>query len=373
MDQRPCFVCGQKGHRAANCPQKPKKDKNDARILYDEDEDQEDMLVLDSGSCGSLSQAFGCACSDCEFSPPRKGKSAKPKQVENNLGLHLANAFYSLKEKDQTKNQARNQAKKEAKAQARADAFAQQTIPAYAAVIEASQDWPELPDMNVMNIDNNNNNNSVSANQDSLEFLYLHDNNGAMSPDFCTYSTDARDKQAYYQHSLGDMAQEDLDVMLKVFEAENLDELLAITGQRTKVLRVALDSGAGDHVAGKADLEGFEIEASPGSKSGQHFRAANKGRLKNEGQVHVSMRQEAGSNSKLGSTFQVAEISRPLFSVSKVCDTGATAKFDAQQAVIRSKDGRVLARFKRQGGLYVAEFNTEPRAKAVFAGPSVKA
>ena len=34
---------------------------------------------------------------------------------------------------------------------------------------------------------------------------------------------------------------------------------------------VALDSGAGDHVADRADAPGYSVEESPGSKRGQQF------------------------------------------------------------------------------------------------------
>jgi hypothetical protein len=76
----------------------------------------------------------------------------------------------------------------------------------------------------------------------------------------------------------------------------------------------------------------------------------------------------------INSTFQIAEVSRPLYSVSKICDSGATVKFDSPEAIVRNKNGRVLVKFERQGGLYVAEFSINPKAKAAsFTGQSHKA
>ena len=55
------------------------------------------------------------------------------------------------------------------------------------------------------------------------------------------------------------------------------------------------------------------------------------------------------------SVFQVAEITRPLMSVSKICELGHKCVFDEHQAQVVSKSGKVLCTFERKGGLYVAE------------------
>ena len=76
--------------------------------------------------------------------------------------------------------------------------------------------------------------------------------------------------------------------------------------------------------------------------------------------------------SGFGSVLQIAEVSRPLYSVSKICDSGASVTFSNSEAVVKSKDGAVLAKFKREGGLYVTdlEFIDEGgRTGPGFAGP----
>ena len=60
----------------------------------------------------------------------------------------------------------------------------------------------------------------------------------------------------------------------------------------------------------------------------------------------------AGKN-PVQSIFQVAEITRPLMSVSRICDQGLKATFDNEKAVITNKAGEVVAEFQRRGGLYV--------------------
>ena len=57
----------------------------------------------------------------------------------------------------------------------------------------------------------------------------------------------------------------------------------------------------------------------------------------------------------LKSVFHVAEITRPLMSVSKICALGHRCIFDEEKAEVISKNGTVLCTFKKKGGLYVAE------------------
>ena len=169
----------------------------------------------------------------------------------------------------------------------------------------------------------------------------------------------------------GFLSHEIVSEVLKIFEVDDTDELLAAAESQPRVIRVALDSGAGDHVARPADLEGFVVEESPGSKANKHFIAANGQRIANRGQVQAKVSHE-GLGTSFGSTFQLAEVSRPLYSVSKMCDTGATVTIDAREALVH-KNGRLLARFERQGGLYLADFTVKPRDPApVFAGQGAK-
>ncbi len=147
--------------------------------------------------------------------------------------------------------------------------------------------------------------------------------------------------------------------VLKILEVDNTEELLVAADAQPRVIKVALDSGAGDHVASPSDLEGFMVEESPGSKAGRHFVAANGSRIQNQGQVTAQM-SHTKLGTSFGSTFQMANVSRPLYSVSKMCDMGAQVTIDAKKALVY-KNGKLLARFERQGGLYLAEFTVMPR------------
>ena len=63
---------------------------------------------------------------------------------------------------------------------------------------------------------------------------------------------------------------------------------------------------------------------------------------------------EGGHQQELTYDFQVAKVSRPLMSMSRVCDQGLQVLTDAECAKVMDASGRVLARFERRGGLYVA-------------------
>ena len=66
-------------------------------------------------------------------------------------------------------------------------------------------------------------------------------------------------------------------------------------------------------------------------------------------------------------TFQVAKVTRPLLSVSKICDAGYVVRFTSDMAVVEDEKGKEVCRFVRRGGLYIAKMqlrNPNFRAKA---------
>ena len=62
----------------------------------------------------------------------------------------------------------------------------------------------------------------------------------------------------------------------------------------------------------------------------------------------------------LASTFQVAEMNRPLMSVSKICDAVPTCVFNSTGADVMNAKGVAICRFERKGGLYVSKTKLEP-------------
>ena len=138
---------------------------------------------------------------------------------------------------------------------------------------------------------------------------------------------------------------------VNLFEYEE-DMLLPVEDDEV-ILEITADTGAVDNVTNPKELPGFPISESYGSRNGKHFLGAGAERIRNEGEVKLSMVPLDGGQ-RLGSTFQAADITRTLMSISKVCDSAPDTKvtFDSQKGVVTRK-GRSIATFQRKGGLYV--------------------
>ncbi len=139
----------------------------------------------------------------------------------------------------------------------------------------------------------------------------------------------------------------DEDVMNMENEPEFLD------------FEVALDSACGAHVADKADLPNYVVEESEGSRRGQNFVAAGGKSIANEGQSTVALLTAENSKleTEIQSTFQIAAVTRPLWSLSEIMDNlpeDHDARFTRRFAHVRDGHGTPIALFERKGGLYVS-------------------
>ncbi len=137
------------------------------------------------------------------------------------------------------------------------------------------------------------------------------------------------------------------------------DDLMNVVGEPEFIpFEVALDTGSVAHVLDKVDVPGYEPVESAGSKKKQVFTGAGGQSIANEGEVVLSLVAPIGQDESrnIRSTFQVAAVTRPLWSVSCILDTcpeNSEAVFRRREAIIRDGGGKVIARFPRKGGLYV--------------------
>ena len=91
--------------------------------------------------------------------------------------------------------------------------------------------------------------------------------------------------------------------------------------------------------------------------------------MKNQGEMLLKMEApiDDGRDQPIESMFQVADVVRPLFSVSRICDHGNnTMTFDKTKAVVRNPKGKVLMVFKRKGNLYIAQMKVRNPKHASF-------
>ena len=114
-----------------------------------------------------------------------------------------------------------------------------------------------------------------------------------------------------------------------------------------------LDSGASDHVGDGSAAPEIPVEPSPGSQRGLTYGCAGGKEIPNEGQQRLPLVTCSGN--KAGLTFQVAEVSKNLASVSKVCDMGNRVIFGKGGGVIQNLHSGIITPVRRQGGIYILD------------------
>ena len=128
-------------------------------------------------------------------------------------------------------------------------------------------------------------------------------------------------------------------------------------------IEICLDSGCCEHVTDLVVAPGYItfLTESPGSRRQQKFTVGNGERAPNEGQPLLIMESSTSSGlMKVLSCFQVAEVTRQLLSVSRVCNQGLTCTSNENEALVLDKTGNTLVTFHRSGGLYISRMKPKP-------------
>jgi hypothetical protein len=129
-------------------------------------------------------------------------------------------------------------------------------------------------------------------------------------------------------------------------------------------LEAVVDSGAAESVAPSSMAPWLPTVPSEGSRRGQCYLSASGAKLENKGEKKFNMITAEGHWGE--ATFQVAEVTRPLCSVTKICDRGNKVVFEADGGYIYNYDTGVKTAFSRQNNVYVMEMYVEEPAD--FAG-----
>ena len=130
---------------------------------------------------------------------------------------------------------------------------------------------------------------------------------------------------------------------------------------------MVVDSGAADSVCPRDLCPHFPVEVSEASKAGVYYTGANGGKLFNLGQTHVPVALDNGARSL--ATFQVADVSRPLMSVSKVCEMGNRVIFGAGGGYIMNIETGACTQFTKKDGIYVFNLWIPPLSESPFGRP----
>ena len=124
-----------------------------------------------------------------------------------------------------------------------------------------------------------------------------------------------------------------------------------------------MDSGASEAVAPPTMCPHYEIRPSAGSIAGQNYVSASDDLIPNLGEQDLEAETEDGRPCHV--KYQMAEVSRPLNSVSEICDAGG----EYGQHVIFGRNGGAIINletgrqtpFKREDGIYVLEIWVKPK------------
>ena len=112
-----------------------------------------------------------------------------------------------------------------------------------------------------------------------------------------------------------------------------------------------LDSGASESVCPASMAPQWPTRESAGSRMGLHYTSASGGRMPNQGEQHIPIALDNGTCS--WAVFQIAEVSRPLIGVGRVCEMGNRVVFGASGGVICNLATGKETRFQRKDGIYI--------------------
>jgi hypothetical protein len=116
---------------------------------------------------------------------------------------------------------------------------------------------------------------------------------------------------------------------------------------------VLIDSGACESVTPSSAFKDFPIEESQGHIDGTNYVSASGTDIPNEGQQIIPAVTEDKMACQF--TFQVAAVTRPILSVSRICERGNEVEFsrDGKGGVIRHVKTQKEIPFIKKNGIYV--------------------
>ena len=118
------------------------------------------------------------------------------------------------------------------------------------------------------------------------------------------------------------------------------------------LVEVIADSGACETVMPKNMCTGIKLRESVGSKAGTEYEVASGKSVPNLGERHCEIYCEGASAAML-MHFQVADIHRPLLSLSRAADQGFSSHLDAHGGYLEDSMTGERIPIQRRGNLYI--------------------
>ena len=131
-------------------------------------------------------------------------------------------------------------------------------------------------------------------------------------------------------------------------------------------LSLAVDSGACESVIDAVEqVPGYDVQETRASKSGLVYASATGEEIPNLGEVLLPMLTK--ENTKRSMKMQVAEVSRPLASVKRICEAGHVVVFDEDGSFIFNKITGETNQLREESGNYMFDVWVPPKnAVATF-------
>ena len=121
-----------------------------------------------------------------------------------------------------------------------------------------------------------------------------------------------------------------------------------------------IDSGAAETVIPIGWAENYAMIESPGSKIGEFYQTADGTPIYNEGQKTLKLMNSLGQARMM--TFQCAQVSKALGSVSKICSNNNRVVFDDDGSYIENKDTGERLWLEQKNGVYVLDMMIAPQS-----------
>ena len=171
---------------------------------------------------------------------------------------------------------------------------------------------------------------------------------------------------------LNSTAKDQAPVLNYLQEQPASDPVLSFVNAEWEEINTVIDSGAAVSVAPMTVGQAFPLIESEGSKKGQVFHTASGGAVANKGEKRIPVETTEGVPFALN--FQVADITRPLASVAKICDAGHAG---AGNSVVVHRDGGYIlsldtghrTHFERVNGVYVLKTWARKASGSVTTAP----
>ena len=165
----------------------------------------------------------------------------------------------------------------------------------------------------------------------------------------------------HYQDLFSFDAEHDEDLFRLAEESAEVKRTLQTTTKMIKLKRgITIDSGAANNVMPHRMVRNKKmIRATPSSKRGVHYVAANGGRIPNDGEFDFEFSTQEGNEES--TSFQIAEVNKAFGAVSYLVDNGYNVIFDKDQdsgkdlsLMIQKASGRIT-RFRRNRNIWVLD------------------